>query len=324
VTLFYSDISAFQHGLRLDGALAVAAKATEGTGWESPEYPAQKAEAARVGAFLVAYHFLHAGNVAAQAAWAHQHAGPTPLMVDFEPGLPGSPLPSLADCCGFIDAYRALGGVVHLVYLPRWYWASGLGSPPLAPLTGRSMILISSSYTRYTDAASGLGWQPYGGMFPAVWQFTDALIFNGQPVDFNAYRGSVYAGKQDPASVAATIAEFRSLAATGRLPAPPKPPPPPTPVPTEEDDQMILDQLVPGVAVCLPVPAGKTHLVLCADEMGGVTPELRIGFQPWTSASKVAVSWASSPVRVTLPVGTRAVTVSRQDAGHVLVSAGWA
>ncbi len=60
-------------------------------------------------------------------------------------------------------------------------------------------------------------------MTPAVWQYPDALQFNGQLVDFNAYRGSVYAGKQDPLSVTATLAEFRLQALTGA----PKPPPPP-------------------------------------------------------------------------------------------------
>ncbi len=222
MTIFYPDISAFQVGLPLDGALAVVAKVTEGANWVSSEYPAQKAEAARVGAVFVAYHFLRAGNAAAQAAWAHQHTGAVPLMVDFEPEVGSSP--TLADCCAFTDAYRALGGTVHLAYLPRWYWAQ-LGSPSLQPLLDRRMILVSSAYTGYTDAATGTGWQPYGGMTPTIWQYTDNLVFNGQAVDFNAYRGSAYAGKEDPASVAATVAELRSLAEYGQI-HPPLPAPP--------------------------------------------------------------------------------------------------
>src|SRR5258708_1813679 len=230
MTIFYPDISGFQGTISLKGALAVAAKATEGTGFVSTAFYAQKAEAARQGAFLIAYHFLLAGNAAAQAAHAHAHAGLVPLMVDFEPEPQAGSFPSLVDFGQFVDAYRALGGVTHLVYLPRWYWSrpagqgqGGLGSPSLASLADRGMLLVSSAYTAYTDAPSGTRWQPYGRMTPTVWQYTDALQFSGQPVDFNAYRGSVYAGKQDPASVAATLAEFRSLAATGHLPAP-KPP----------------------------------------------------------------------------------------------------
>jgi len=228
VTLYYPDISGFQGPISLKGALAVAAKVTEGTTFVSPAWDAQKTEAARQGTFLIAYHFLLAGNAAAQAAHARQHAGTTPLMVDFEPEPPS--FPSLADCTEFIDAYRKLGGVTHLVYLPHWYWSrpagqgqGGLGSPSLQPLIDRGMLLVSSDYTTYTDDAAGAGWQRYGGMTPAVWQYTDALQFNGQPVDFNAYRGSAYAGKQDPASVAAALAEFRLQAMTGG----PKPPLPP-------------------------------------------------------------------------------------------------
>ena len=228
MTLYYPDISGFQGPISLKGALAVAAKVTEGTTFVSPAWDAQKAEAARQGTFLVAYHFLLAGNAAAQAAHARQHAGTTPLMVDFEPEPPS--FPSLADCTEFIDAYRKLAGVTHLVYLPHWYWSrsagqgqGGLGSPSLAPLMQRGMLLVSSAYTAYTDDPSGAGWQPYGGMTPAVWQYTDALPFNGQTVDFNAYRGSAYAGKQDPASVAAALAEFRLQAMAGA----PKPPPAP-------------------------------------------------------------------------------------------------
>src|SRR5258708_7300991 len=228
MTIFYPDISGFQGPISLKGALAVAAKVTEGTSYVSPAWDAQKAEAARQGTFLVAYHFLLAGGPAARAAPAGQPAGTTPLMVDFEPEPPS--FPSLADCTEFIDAYRKLGGVTHLVYLPHWYWSrpagpgqGGLGSPSLQPLIDRGMLLVSSDYTTYTDDATGAGWQPYGGMTPAVWQDTDALQFNGQLGDFNAYRGAVYAGKQDPLSVTATLAEFRLQALTGA----PKPPPPP-------------------------------------------------------------------------------------------------
>src|SRR5262249_24583746 len=60
-------------------------------------------------------------------------------------------------------------------------------------------------------------WQPYGGMTPLVWQYTDRLQFNGMLLDFNAFRGS-FAGKQDPASVTACLAEFKAFATTGAPP----------------------------------------------------------------------------------------------------------
>src|SRR5258708_15344000 len=214
MTIFYPDISGFQGPISLKGALAVAAKVTEGTSYVSPAWDAQKAEAARQGTFLVAYHFLLAGNPAAQAAHARQHAGMTPLMVDFEPEMTSHP--SLADCTEFIDAYRKLGGVTHLADLPHWYWSrpagpgqGGLGSPSLQPLIDRGMLLVSSDYTTYTDDATGAGWQPYGGMTPAEGQDTHALQFNRQLADFHAHPGAADPGEQDPASVAAALAEFR-------------------------------------------------------------------------------------------------------------------
>jgi lysozyme len=217
VTIYYPDISGYQAGIDLKGALAVAVKATEGTGYLNPDYARAKSDAAANGAFFFAYHFLRQGSTAAQAAWCYSKVGKTPLMLDVE--VTGTSTPTLADVTAFVDAYRGLGGIVHLTYLPHWYWQANLGSPSLAPLATRGLLLVSSSYTSYTDADSGIGWQPYGGMTPTVWQYTDSLVFNGIPVDFNAFRGSKYAGKQDPASIAAALAEFRSLVSTGSLPA---------------------------------------------------------------------------------------------------------
>jgi len=111
--------------------------------------------------------------------------------------------------------------VTHLVYLPHWYWQS-IGSPPLKPLADRGAVLVSSAYSLYTDLSSGTGWQGYGGMIPQVWQYTDRLSFHGSDVDFNAFRGS-HPGDQSTAAVAATLAEYKSVCETGKLPV--KPPP---------------------------------------------------------------------------------------------------
>ncbi|HEX8005692.1 MAG TPA: GH25 family lysozyme [Trebonia sp.] len=219
MTIFYPDIYSGQAGISLKGALAVTCKATEGTRYVNPDYAAAKARAASSGTFFGAYHFLLAGQAAAQAAHAFATAGRgVPLMVDFEPEAQAASSPSVADATAFIDAYRALGGMTHLLYLPRWYWDQ-LGRPSLAPFASRGMVLVSSDYTAYTDAAAGAGWQPYGGMTPAVWQYSSTLLFNGHRCDFNAFRGT-FAGKQDPGSVAACLAEFRALATAGKYATP--------------------------------------------------------------------------------------------------------
>ena len=241
MTVYFPDISGYQAGIDLAGALVAAIKVTESTNYLSTVFPAQLAEARHHGAFPVAYHFLHGGNAAAQADWCHTHAAGLPVMLDVEStsglmrdgkhglnrrshlakemaqsGLVSRP--GIGDMTAFIDRYRALGGVVYLVYLPHWYWQS-IGSPSLKPLTDRGIRLWSSAYTGDTDASTGTGWQSYGEMTPDIWQYTSTLQFGGQTVDFSAFRGSKYAGKQDDASVDACLAEFRSPGPDREIPA---------------------------------------------------------------------------------------------------------
>jgi Glycosyl hydrolases family 25 len=225
MTIGYPDVSSAQAGMSLAGAQAVCVKITEGTGYVNPAAPEFKRQADTEGALLFAYHFLHQGNPAAQAAWCFAHNGRVPLMVDCEPA--GGSEPKLADLTGFIDEYRTLGGICHLAYLPRWYWANpvnagGLGSPSLTPLAERDMALVSSDYVPYSD--TGPGWEPYGGMIPDVWQWTSVAHWNGRLVDRNAFKG--------------TVAQLRTLITTGSI----TPPKPAAPVVEEEDDM----QLLPG------------------------------------------------------------------------------
>ena len=179
----------------------MALKATEGTGWSSGSwFPAAVGRARAAGAFPLAYHFLHGGNPSGQAAWCNSRDGGLPLMLDWEPA--GSSRPGVGDATGFIDAYRRAGGVCNLLYFPHWYWDQ-LGRPSLAPFVTRKMALWSSAYTAYSD--HGSGWAAYGGMDVAIWQYTSKHAFNGQLVDFNAYKG--------------TLAQFRALA-SGAAPGP--------------------------------------------------------------------------------------------------------
>lgn len=205
MTIFYPDISAYDAGVSVSGVPAVCIKVTENTNWFSSDYDRALAQAKADGVFPFAYHFLHAGNAAAQAAWCHQHAGSTPLMLDFEPSLQSRP--ALADAVEFRNSYRSLGGVITLNYLPRWYWVQ-LGMPSLAPLA--DLGLISSNYTTYADVSSAAGWMPYGGLTPVAWQYTDvgslgSVLGN---IDYNAYRGA--------------LPEFETLV-LGHTPPPPPP-----------------------------------------------------------------------------------------------------
>lgn len=215
MTTYYPDISAYQKGIPINGP-AVCIKATEGTGWVSSDYAPALHRAAAAGTFPWAYHFLHADFASAQAGFCHRVTGGTPLMLDFEPA--GSSRPGLGDACGFLDAYKSAGGTCHLTYLPHWYWEQ-LGRPSLLPLISRGQALVSSNYTAYTDDPAGAGWQPYGGMTPQIWQYTANRSWNGQPVDFNAYRG--------------TPGQLKTLVTGGHKPPDPPHGGPPFPYPSQ-------------------------------------------------------------------------------------------
>ena len=189
VTIFFPDISSYQTGFQLNGIPAIMVKATEGTGYVSPDYRRVVRDAQARGLLQMAYHFLHRGNAVGQADFAFSViGGDTPTMVDVETAGDGS-APTLGDVLTFVDRFRAHGGTVHLVYLPRWYWSDFLGGPGLGVLPARGLRVVSSSYTTYHDF--GPGWQPYGGVAPDIWQFSETTQLNGFTVDMNAFRGSV-------------------------------------------------------------------------------------------------------------------------------------
>lgn len=191
MTIWYPDVSNHNEDMTLEaGTVAVSAKASEGTTYKDKFYSHYKSEAARVGAVFFAYHFLHHGNGAAQAQFCHGIVGnDVTVMIDCEPTTGSNP--TVQDCLDFANEYRKLGGKCVLVYFPKWYWKN-LGSPSLTPLSALHLGIVSSAYpAAYTD--TGEGWSAYaaGQPSPVVWQYTDALKYSGQSVDFNAYLGTV-------------------------------------------------------------------------------------------------------------------------------------
>lgn len=218
MSIFFPDVANFQRGLVIQpGTPFVWAKATEGTTFKDDTYLDFKSQAAKVGARFGAYHFLHAGNGAAQADFAFSVVGRgVPLFVDVEPT--GTSYPTVSDVQAFTARYRALGGTCEVMYYPKWYWGNQ-GSPSLS-VTG--LKLISSGYPAgYSDHDAN--WDSYGGITPFQWQFSDSYEYGGLRVDFNAYKG--------------TIDEY--LVAIGAKTATPVPPPPPVTIP-EEDTMVIL------------------------------------------------------------------------------------
>lgn len=208
--LFYPDISASQGAMDLTGVDAVCIKRSEGTYYLNPEYTAQVAQAKAAGAFHFAYHFLTDEDPQAQARFCYDNAGPdVGIMVDVETQNQTGSKPSLAQNAAFVKDLRALGGTVHLNYLPQWYWDSVWGKPDLAPLKDLGLSLVSSDYTSYQ---SGAGWASYGGWAPTIWQYSDSTLLHGVRVDYNAFLGS---GPAEPHTLAR---ELETLVLTGKLP----------------------------------------------------------------------------------------------------------
>ena len=208
-TLHYPDIASFDKGIDFSTSYVVMAKATQGTWYTDPYYAQFKQFAAQHNVYFCAYHFLEAGNGAAQAqAYAKVIGKGVPGMLDIE--STNRSRPTVADAVDFLNECHTLGIAVYLCYLPHWYWQTILGMPSLKPLANLHQSLVSSNYTTYSD--TGPGWNSYGGMAPAVWQYADNVPYGGiQNVDFNAFKGS------DSGDLMRTLEEFKSLVTTGSL-----------------------------------------------------------------------------------------------------------
>ncbi len=208
--LFYPDISSTQGVIALSGLHAVCVKITEGVSYVNPDYQRQVAKAEAAGAYHFAYHFLTDSDPKAQAqhCFANLGAG-LGLMVDVEIEPKTGSKPTMQQNIDFIKAYRALGGHLHLNYLPHWYWHDNWGAPSLAPLRDLgALALVSSNFNNFS---TGLGWAAYGGWTPTVWQYSDSIKVSGQPCDFNAFLGS------GSTNVATLVAELKSLVMTGTI-----------------------------------------------------------------------------------------------------------
>jgi lysozyme len=233
MTIFGPDISSYQAGLdlsRLADASFVIAKTTEGTYYTDADYQGWRRQCAGLGKPFIWYHFLSGEDPHAQAAHTLANVGDAflPGMLDAEPA--GSFSPTLAQMLAYVDAAHAVGLKLRLVYLPRWYWER-IGSPSLAGFAERGVQLVSSAYPGGSGSAPRLypgdgaaGWNPYGGMAPLLYQFTNQASDGGQPLDYNAFRGTA-----------------AQLAAALQTPSPapaPTPAPSPTPSSDPEDDDM--------------------------------------------------------------------------------------
>ena len=144
---------------------------------------------------------LPGSSYAAQARNFHDIVRDTsiPVMLDVETDQ--NVTPSLADAIGVHRAIRALGYEVPLLYLPHWYWSGWLGSPALPAELGR---LVTADYGGNAPATladgyrsrggdGGLGWNGYGGLQVAMWQFTSTALVGGKAIDGGACKSDLAA-----------------------------------------------------------------------------------------------------------------------------------
>lgn len=196
MTVFYPDLSNYQAGYQIPtGTPAVVAKATEGIYYTDSSYEDFKAQAAKLGIPFSGYHFLKSeSSPEAQAQFYHNFAGNVPCMIDCE--TEGGSRPGVDWCVRFINALHALGGRVWSVYYPHWYL--GLTGGSLADL---GVPVVASEYRSYDDN----NWPAdYGGVTPAIWQYTST------PIDMNAFKGT-------PAQLAALINGTSTSGNTGEM-----------------------------------------------------------------------------------------------------------
>jgi lysozyme len=194
VTLYGIDVASYQAGLNLAEVKAesfdfIIAKATQGSSYVDPSWTSFRDGANANNLILVAYHYVTLDAAAAQAENVVTALGDMsiPVMLDFEAGSG-----DLTNFWAVADAITVAGARVALSYIPRWYWQE-IGSPDLTGVPG----LVASDYVAGTGYASALYpgddsdlWAGYGGVEPAILQFTDAALVAGQLVDADAYVGT--------------------------------------------------------------------------------------------------------------------------------------
>ncbi|MFD0639619.1 hypothetical protein ACFQ9X_56520 [Catenulispora yoronensis] len=175
------------------------------------------------------------------------------------------------------------------------------------------MAIVASGYPGgYSDTDPN--WNPYGGVAPLIWQYTDAQPYGGQHIDFNAYRGT-------PTQLADLI--------NGTSPAAPEPP---ATTPTEDDHMpaFATGEIPNDTAahIIAPPPAnigsnwGNVWFSLGSD-FGDVTVRVAayIHGRGWDVHDNVVVPAAGDRVNPwggPLPAGVQKISIVRANTGPAL------
>lgn len=196
-TIYGVDISNHQDGILAariasEGFRYAIIKATEGT-WRDPVLHSHLADVRNnTDMHVAAYVYVrHDSTPQAHADTLVDHLGDTtvPIALDIEHGS-GS---SVAHFKAIRDAIVAAGYRVILTYLPNWYWKE-IGQPDLSGLpplwTSRYPDMNKDYASVIYSRAGNKGWDGYGGLEVALWQFTSTAAVAGWHIDANAYHGT--------------------------------------------------------------------------------------------------------------------------------------
>lgn len=200
-TLFYPDCSNnnwsteqdaidFVNELAAQGFSGMCHKVSEGDYYEDPYWPIVLQACQEADLPVLGYHYVTTNDPAAQANTYRAAGGLPNAMADWEAN--GG---DLANYYAVASAFNAAGINVGVGYCPQWYYDE-VGGGDLS----QAGALVSSAYPGGTGYASsiyanaggdnGSGWQPYGGVTPTCWQFTDRALIAGITVDCNAFKGT--------------------------------------------------------------------------------------------------------------------------------------
>jgi GH25 family lysozyme M1 (1,4-beta-N-acetylmuramidase) len=199
--IWIADISNHQSGISIEkivseGYSAVICKASEGTSFRDGLFDGFVQRIKAVGAIPGAYHFLRAGDGAAQARILHgrvaAHGGPGGFLC----ALDNEADASWATTADFARAWREIsGGHPLIMYTGGWWWRPrGWNGASLTPHLWHSHYVTGSGpgselYGQVTDGH----WNPgYGGWSSAtILQFSSHGRVAGREIDVNAFRGSL-------------------------------------------------------------------------------------------------------------------------------------
>lgn len=191
------DISNHQNGILAEligaeGFRFCIIKASEGT-WRDPILHSHLADVRKSSDMHVAAYVYvrHDATPQQHADTLADHLGDTsvPVALDIEHGS-GS---SVSHFKAIRDAIQAKGYRVILTYLPEWYWKE-IGRPSLEGLpplwTSRYPDMGGGFASVIYQRAGRKGWDGYGGLDVAVWQFTSTANVANWQIDANAYYGT--------------------------------------------------------------------------------------------------------------------------------------